>query len=149
MDIDAARTLAEELLRRHPELSDWRITFSRRSRRTLGLCRHRHKAIQLSTHFIRLNPEAEVRDIVLHEIAHSLVGPGHGHGPQWKAMARRVGANPDRVNHTATMPPGDWVAVCPNCNRRFECFRRPRRRCWCRPCGPDLGALTFSRRSAT
>lgn len=90
MDLEAARVLAGDLLRRHPELSDWRVTFSRRSRRTLGLCRHRHKVIQLSVPFVRLNDAGEVRDVTLHEVAHALVGPGHGHGEAWKAMARRV-----------------------------------------------------------
>lgn len=147
MDIDAARVLAGDLLRRHPELSDWRVTFSRRSRRTLGLCRHRHKVIQLSAPFVRLNDEADVLDVILHEVAHALVGPGKGHGEAWQAMARRVGANPERVNLTATVPPGDWVATCPSCGRTFDRCRRPRRRYWCRPCGPEKGPLTFTRRS--
>lgn len=34
----------------------------------------------------------EVHETILHEIAHALAGPGAGHGPKWREMARRVGA---------------------------------------------------------
>ena len=37
---------------------------------------------------------AEIRDTVLHEIAHALVGPEARHGPEWKAIAKRLGATP-------------------------------------------------------
>ncbi len=36
----------------------------------------------------------QVRDTVLHEIAHAIAGPEAGHGPLWKATARRIGATP-------------------------------------------------------
>ena len=38
--------------------------------------------------------EEEIRDTVLHEIAHAIAGPEAGHGPLWKATARRIGATP-------------------------------------------------------
>ena len=34
----------------------------------------------------------EVRDTILHEIAHALAGAKAKHGPAWKAIARRLGA---------------------------------------------------------
>jgi SprT-like family len=37
--------------------------------------------------------DEEVRDTILHEVAHALAGPANtGHGPKWREMARRVGA---------------------------------------------------------
>ena len=38
--------------------------------------------------------EEQIRDTVLHEIAHAIAGHGAGHGPLWKATARRIGATP-------------------------------------------------------
>ena len=38
--------------------------------------------------------EEQVRDTVLHEIAHAIAGHEAGHGPLWKATARRIGATP-------------------------------------------------------
>ncbi|SRR6266446_2785439 len=32
-------------------------------------------------------------DVVRHELAHSLTGPGAGHGPRWLAVARKVGCS--------------------------------------------------------
>ena len=38
--------------------------------------------------------EEQIRDTVLHEIAHAIAGHEAGHGPLWKATARRIGATP-------------------------------------------------------
>ena len=38
--------------------------------------------------------EAEIRDTILHEIAHALAGPEARHGARWKAIARRIDATP-------------------------------------------------------
>jgi predicted SprT family Zn-dependent metalloprotease len=84
------------------------------------VCRHRQKVIVLSAAFVTLNTDDVVRDIVLHELAHALVGPGHGHDATWKAKAVELGANPDRVCTAAVMPPGDWQATCASCNRVFH-----------------------------
>jgi predicted SprT family Zn-dependent metalloprotease len=146
VDLEAARTLATGLMAEHVELQDWRLIFSRHARRTLGVCRHRQRVIVLSTAFVTLNDEPTVRDIVLHELAHALVGPGHGHDAVWQAKAVELGANPDRVCTTAVMPPGDWQATCPSCNRAFHQYRQPTRRYWCRRCGAEAGTLTFTRR---
>ena len=48
----------------------------------------------------RNGPE-EVRDTILHEVAHALVGPGHGHDTVWKATAAQVGARPQRRGRTS------------------------------------------------
>ena len=36
----------------------------------------------------------QIRDTVLHEIAHAIAGREAGHGPLWKVTARRIGATP-------------------------------------------------------
>ncbi len=147
MDLEAARGMATGLMAGHVELEDWRVAFSRHARRTLGVCRHRQRVIVLSAAFVTLNTDDVVRDIVLHELAHALVGAGHGHDAVWKRKAVELGADPERVCTVAVMPPGEWVATCPACGRTFDRYRRPSRRYWCRPCGPDAGPLTFTRRS--
>jgi predicted SprT family Zn-dependent metalloprotease len=147
VDLDAARRLALGLMAEHPQFDGWRLAFSTQARRTLGVCRHRQKVIVLSTAFVTLNDEPTVRDIVLHELAHALVGAGHGHDATWKAKAVELGANPDRVCTEVVMPPGEWQATCATCGRVFHQYRRPTRRYWCRRCGADAGTLTFARRS--
>jgi predicted SprT family Zn-dependent metalloprotease len=137
-----ARRLAVELMARHG-LSGWTFGFNRR-KRTLGLCRYGPQAIELSIHLVDRNDADEVRDTILHEIAHALVGPGHGHDPVWKAKAAEVGARPERCGQ-ADMPEGRWRARCACCGQGFSRHRRPRNlRGWfCRPCGPQRGRLTW------
>jgi predicted SprT family Zn-dependent metalloprotease len=68
----------------------------------------------LSGPLIALNDEAEVRDTVLHEIAHALVGAKHGHDRVWKDTAEAVGCRPQRCYSAQT------VRV-PSARYRFEC----------------------------
>lgn len=79
-------------------LNDWQFGWDH-ARRRLGVCRLQKKTITLSTHFVRANLEAphEIRDTILHEIAHALAWTLHGdrsHGQQWKAICREIGAVP-------------------------------------------------------
>jgi predicted SprT family Zn-dependent metalloprotease len=138
----AVRTLALELMARHG-LSGWSFGFNRR-KRTLGLCLYAQQAIELSIYFVDRNSTDEVRDTILHEIAHALVGPGHAHDAVWKAKALEVGARPQRCG-AAEMPEGRWRARCPACGQGFSRHRRPERLggWFCRPCGPERGKLTW------
>lgn len=43
-----------------------------------------------------INTLEETKDTVLHEIAHDLTGPGHGHDGFWKQKCLLVGAGPER-----------------------------------------------------
>ena len=83
---------ARELMERNG-LVDWSFRFNG-AQKKLGVCRYGEKLILLSRgHTLDGTPE-QVTDTILHEIAHALVGPGAGHGPAWKAVARRLGATP-------------------------------------------------------
>src|SRR4051794_26770877 len=93
MNLIEARNLARQLMDLHG-LADWSFAYDR-ARRRFGSCRWRKKQITLSHPLTLLNTEAQVRDTILHEIAHALA-PNAGHGPKWKAACRRVGAKPAR-----------------------------------------------------
>ena len=83
---------ARELMDEHG-LHEWTFRFSPAESR-LGECREREKVIRLSRrHAVNGDPR-EVRDTILHEIAHALAGAKARHGPAWKAVARRIGATP-------------------------------------------------------
>ena len=71
------RKLAMDLLAFH-NLPDWSFAFNRR-KQALGLCVYHRKCIELSVYFVKRNSHEEILDTILHEIAHALVGPGHGH----------------------------------------------------------------------
>src|SRR5436305_8366046 len=90
-----AAALARDLLSTHG-LTDWSFRLNR-SRLNMGLCKYGPRTVELSVFFVERNSDEAIRDTLLHEVAHALVGPGHGHGPAWKAMCRRVGAKPERL----------------------------------------------------
>lgn len=134
--------LAQRLLREHG-LANWNFGFNRR-KRSLGLCRYALRRIELSAHFVRWHEELEIRDVILHEIAHALAGHAAAHGARWKAICRQIGARPERCGD-AVMPAGRWQATCPGCRRDYSRYRRPlrRRKYHCPQCGPTRGELLF------
>jgi predicted SprT family Zn-dependent metalloprotease len=139
---EQARRLALELMALHG-LHDWRFAFNKRKRH-LGLCCYEAKTILLSVYLVERNEVEEVRDTILHEIAHALVGPGHGHDRTWKRKCVEIGARPQRCGR-ADMPRGRWQARCGGCGRQYHRHRRPRRLAgWhCRSCGPERGKLLW------
>lgn len=138
--------LAGKLLRAHA-LSGWVFAFNRR-KRAMGFCCYSQRSIELSIHFVVRNDMDEIIDTLLHEIAHALVGPKHGHDRVWKAKCVEVGATPQRLGH-ADMPAGKWQAVCKACGRNYNRHRRPKRmRGWyCPHCGLELGRLVWKQLS--
>jgi hypothetical protein len=132
MDLDAAWELAHALMAEHG-LTGWRFEFDRAKRRA-GVCRHQQQVIGLSAPITRLHPVAEVRDTILHEIAHALAGPKAGHGPAWATTARRIGCSGERcVPGDAPALPGAWVGVCPQ-GHATDRHRRPERVLLCTLC---------------
>lgn len=126
-------------------LVGWRFDFNENKRR-LGVCRQRKKRIELSLEYIANNTDAEVIDTIKHEIAHALVGPGHGHGPVWKAKAVELGCTPAACSSVAQMPQGRFQATCPNCGKIHHRYRCPEvlTGWYCKACGPKVGLLTWS-----
>jgi predicted SprT family Zn-dependent metalloprotease len=135
---------ARELLTEHG-LYDWSFEFNRRKLQ-MGLCLFGLRQIALSVHFVEMNDDAAVRDTLLHEIAHALVGPGHGHDAVWKAKCREIGARPERLGYEVNMPIGRWHAICPGCGRMHSRHRRPKHMIgWhCSYCGRERGRLTWT-----
>ena len=132
MERHEVQTMAEGLLARH-SLSGWRVEIDRAKRRA-GVCRFGDRVIGISGPLAAVHDEAEVRDTVLHEIAHALVGPAHGHDAVWRATALRIGCSARRcVDATAPRVTGAWVGVCPAGHVKDR-HRRPERVLSCGTC---------------
>lgn len=127
-------------------LDDWIFRFDNAKRRA-GCCQYSKKTITLSYEFVLRNNEIEIRDTILHEIAHALAGPRAKHGPLWKEMCKRIGARPVRCySNNVNMPQGKYKAVCGGCNKVFFRHRNIRRKVskvYCSACGPKRGILTY------
>ena len=136
MDLNDAARLGRRLLDEHG-LHDWTVVFDRAKRRA-GVCRPGRKEIGLSAQLTAIHPEAEVRDTILHEVAHALVGPRHGHDEVWRAMALRIGCTGQRCSSVdAPRLDGDWVGTCSAGHRRTR-HRRPERPSSCATCSPTF-----------
>lgn len=145
MRLAPAREAADRLLAQH-ELTDWSFRFDR-ARTRCGSCHYGKRQISLSRYFVELNDPDEVENVLLHEIAHALAGPGVGHGPAWRTIAATIGARPEATASPAIpMPRARWALVCRNClqvvarrHRRVLDLRFVR----CRSCGTNTGELVW------
>ena len=87
---------------------DWQLILTE-DRQLAGECVWRDRTVKLSAWLLSRADAAQVTDTILHEIAHTLVGPVaeargdtvriEAHGQAWRACARRIGANPDATVH--------------------------------------------------
>jgi predicted SprT family Zn-dependent metalloprotease len=141
LDLTEAKELATGLMARH-RLTGWRLVFDNAKTRA-GVCRFAGKEIGLSRVLTSLYSEEQVTETVLHEIAHALAGPRHGHDRVWRATARRIGCSGERCMPVdAPSVDGAWAGVCP-AGHRTTAHRRPVRVKSCRRCsaGFDASAL--------
>ncbi|WP_028659431.1 SprT-like domain-containing protein [Nocardioides insulae] len=147
MELNAAYDLACALLVEHG-LAHWQVTFDAAKRRA-GVCDFAERRIGLSAPLTRLHDDAQVRDTILHEIAHALAGPRHAHDQHWRRIAIAIGSSGDRCTPAdAPRVPAAWLGVCPS-GHVVERHRRPERVASCRECSTtfDLAhALTWTRR---
>lgn len=75
-------------------LKEWKIRITQNPEWSfLGMCVHTDKTIILNAFHIDIHPDEEVRNTILHELGHALVGPGHAHDEVWEAKAREVGCD--------------------------------------------------------
>lgn len=135
MNLSEAASLARGLMNDHG-LGHWTFEFDRAPRR-FGACHGRLRKISLSEYLVRLNEEDQVRNTILHEIAHALTPNERGHGPQWRRKCIEVGIRPDRCYSRAVtrVPRGSWVGICPGCGKQSHMFKKPKARRSCGRCG--------------
>lgn len=138
--MEAILQTALDLMQEHG-LKKWRFAFDHSTRRA-GCCDYRTKTISISFNLARNASDDDIRDTILHEIAHALVGKKHNHDAVWKAKAREIGCSGERC-HRLTLTPPRYSVTCEN-------------RCWmhtaerrdthlvCRTCGGKLVYSVFA-----
>jgi predicted SprT family Zn-dependent metalloprotease len=121
-----AQQLAHDLLTQHGLYArGWRFKYDNAVRR-FGKCSFRTRTITISRKLTLLNDIDAVRDTLLHEIAHALVGHGHGHDAVWRAQALAIGCDGRRTYSNATVRtiPRAFIGTCNNCRRTITRHRR-------------------------
>jgi hypothetical protein len=77
-------------------LHSWKFVWDTKARCRYGQCRYHKREIGITRSLAMINTLQETKGTVLHEIAHALTGPGHGHDGFWKQKCLLVGARPER-----------------------------------------------------
>lgn len=103
MDRNQAFKLCKEELLKHGlahiprQDSDWGVrlntTLDGKFANILGLCSYKDRVIIINAHHIDIHPEQFVVDTIKHEVAHAIVGSGHGHDSVWRDKAKEIGSN--------------------------------------------------------
>ena len=131
---------ALQLLKTHG-LPAWTFGFDHSTRRA-GCCNYRARAISISIHLAMQASGDEIRDTLLHEIAHALVGSRHGHDRIWRAKALEIGGSGTRTHRMEFAVPR-WQVRCINSCWSHTAQRR-NTRLVCRSCGGKLVYSPFS-----
>ncbi len=138
-----AYSLARKLMDQHG-LQSWTFKFNRR-KRSFGLCSYTRKVIQLSKYHAEMGTPEDIKDTILHEIAHALAFSKYGrsispHGYEWRSIAISIGSTGERCG-TGDMPAVNrkhiWIATCQDCKKEYRVKRAGRRKrmystCWCK-----------------
>lgn len=122
-NLNDIRHWAHELITQYLDDS-WSFTFDRAKTRA-GKCNFTKREISVSRYLAELHTDEQVKQTLLHEVAHAKVGPGAGHGPVWQSYAAQIGYVGGRT-HTGEVASefAKWVGVCPNGHKIFR-FRKP------------------------
>jgi len=135
--ISQIEQLANRMLARH-HLRSWSFRFDHATRRA-GCCNYRDKTITISFDLAQRGSDADIRDTILHEVAHAIVGKKHNHDAVWKAKAMEIGCSGERTHRLEFSPP-KWTVRCENDCWSHTAHRR-NHRLVCRTCG---GKLVYS-----
>lgn len=127
--LDSVARLARELMAKH-QLNQWSFQFDNGTKRG-GCCHYATQLLSLSHEFAKRASDEEIRDTILHEIAHALVGKEHRHDEVWRAKALQIGCSGRRCHDLQFTPPryivkcehNCWVATAERRRRGVVCTR--------------------------
>jgi len=113
--------LVDTLFAKHG-ISRWTFKFDR-SKRSYGKCYVVGKRITLSRYYCADldNDIDDIKDVILHEIAHALQQERHphlrpSHGIVWRSIAKEIGCKTIKASgNKGKLPKGKFQAFCPKC----------------------------------
>lgn len=120
-----ARKLIEEILVDQHGIHGWTFQLDN-ARRRLGACHYHKRIITMSRHLIPVASKEEVKETILHEIAHAIAGAGANHGPKWQQVAKSIGCTAQRCHNVDTSSVANYIGEC-DCDTPHHRVRRPRR----------------------
>lgn len=104
--------------------------------------RHQEKTIAFNKKFIKVASKDEFEGVVLHEITHSLLGPGKGHGHEFKRLCKKISNNNEYAKKQVHLPLTKYIATCPRCNHTGACENKDK--IYCAKCLRDGEIVKFN-----
>jgi predicted SprT family Zn-dependent metalloprotease len=138
--VESVHQSALDLLAKHG-LEKWHFQFDHSTRRA-GCCYFRDQLITMAFDLARTGSDEDIRDTILHEIAHALVGKKHNHDAVWKAKALEIGCTGERTHQLEFAQPR-WTVTCENRCWNHTAQQR-NSRLICRKCGSKLVYTPYS-----
>lgn len=140
MNLIEAKNIATELMAQYGiDRQGWRFEWTN-ARTQHGICKYGSRVIGLSKVLTLAKTESEVRNTILHEIAHALVGAGNGHNAVWRRQFINMGGDGKRCNEVSAdglqvlLKVARYKATCGTCGKVFTGHRKRKRVCACPQC---------------
>jgi SprT protein len=124
--LEMIRTMAEELIEKHLPGKGWTFEWDRAKRR-MGCCHYSTKTITMSSFLVLNATKDQIRNTILHEIAHGMAGYAAAHGYHWRRTAISIGCDGKRCHTVKTSAGAKYKATCGGCGNEFFKFRMPKR----------------------
>ncbi len=121
----AIHQIARAAIREHV-LAGWSFEFTN-AKTQAGLCNYRKRTIYLSRVFIKNADDHQIRMVILHEVAHAIVGHRAGHGPVWQRKCLEIGGDGQRCYNDggAARKEAPYAVICNDGGERLGgVFRR-------------------------
>ena len=127
--------MAQELMHEHGIGHEFTFVMDKASTRA-GACWDQpgDKRISVSRYLLS-NPgisDDQVRCVILHEIAHALVGTAEGHNEVWKRKALEIGSDGQRYHSMDLREPSAYVTC--GCERKVKKVFRLSKQLFTKPC---------------
>jgi predicted SprT family Zn-dependent metalloprotease len=135
MNLHDANILARRTMDAHG-LDDWGIRWDNAKRRA-GLCSYSTRTLSFSKSITAFNHEQSFMETLLHEIAHAMVGSGHGHDSVWRRQCIAIGGTGARCSSKDEVPPAPFTGIHDGrngCTQTFPRHRRPKGTVFCPKC---------------
>jgi len=132
-DVITAMALTE--MGMYLDLNYWSFGYDSAKTRA-GLCSYTKRHISISRYLCEIHSIADVRQTVLHEIAHARCGPQAAHGRVWLQTAKSMGyLNKKFTGKEIGREIAPWQGFCPG-NHEHYAYRQPTRDQSCSFCYP-------------
>jgi predicted SprT family Zn-dependent metalloprotease len=128
--------MALELFQAHGVIN-YSFGFDRAIRRA-GQCDYSKKRITLSKHFVATADLDQIHQVLLHEVAHALVGRSVGHGRHWKQQASLLGYRHEKLDGAVIAESSaKYLGECSAGHKHYR-MRRPSSVLSCKLCAPSF-----------